>query len=176
MTLYTQYVRTPQAKRRLTLANAPGALAAAAAAMQSVVTPAAASQKPRQVLKLLSATLLQNSAGSAAGLDGLGSEDEEDADNDNDNDADNDSQDEGQDQQSAVDQLQQQQADGDGTGTSSCSGYANSSSATAAVAAGERKARWLRKRAATQVSSCISYCVLHVAAVVVSRVWPLSYD
>jgi hypothetical protein len=44
----------PQAKRRLTLANAPGALAAAAAAaMQSVVMPAAASQKPRQVLKLL---------------------------------------------------------------------------------------------------------------------------
>jgi cobalamin biosynthesis Mg chelatase CobN len=120
----------------------------------------------------------QNSAGSAAGLDGLGSEDEEDADNDNDNDADNDSQDEGQDQLSAVDQ-QQQQADGDGTGnssSSSSSGYANSSSATAAVAAGERKARWLRKRAATQVSHCIGYCVLYVATVVVSRVWPLSFE
>jgi hypothetical protein len=96
----------------------------------------------------------QNSAGSAAGLDGLGSEDEEDADNDNDNDAENDSQDEGQDQLSAVDQ--QQQADGDGTGISSSSGYASSSSATAAVAAGERKVRWLRKRAATQVCYCVA--------------------
>jgi hypothetical protein len=118
----------------------------------------------------------QNSAGSAAGLDGLGSEDEDEADNDNDNDADNDSQDEGQDQlPSAVDQQQQQQADGDGSSSNS-SGYANSSSATAAVAAGERKARWLRKRAATQVRTDCHVLYAAAVVVVVGIVRPLSFD